>query len=64
MNDLYSSSSGKGELRVNIKQKEHAKPTTKGVSLSLMQFKNLTTGMDSSMSPAFTQDDVKNRTEP
>jgi hypothetical protein len=48
-----------GESRVDIRQWNHAKPTTKGVSVSLVQFKNLTTRMDWSMSLAFTQDDGK-----
>ena len=47
----------KGELGVDIRQWEHEKPTTKGIRLTLMQFKNLTTGMDSSVSPAFATDD-------
>jgi hypothetical protein len=47
----------KGELGVDFREWENEKPTTKGIRLTLIQLKNLTAGMDSSVSPAVTQDD-------
>lgn len=46
----------KGELRVDLRQWENNYPSKKGVSLNLMQYKNLLAALDLTITPAFTND--------
>lgn len=48
--------SGRGELRVDLRQWENNYPSKKGVSLNLMQYKNLLAALDLTITPAFTND--------
>ena len=44
-----------GELRVDLREWQHNYPTKKGISLNLVQYKNLLAGLDISINPALTE---------
>ena len=45
----------KGELRVDIREWDNDLPTKKGISLNLMQYKNLLAGIETFIDPAITE---------
>ena len=45
----------KSELRVDIREWDNDLPTKKGISLNLMQYKNLLAGIETFIDPAITE---------